>query len=79
MEKQEENRMILELDESEALCDWLLERGIGLEEAAHVLCSLNNRETLGSALLEVFKNRKLNLGHYHGKNISDDWGNPITP
>lgn len=71
--------MILDLKESKELCDWLLDRGLGLCEAAWVLGDLACGDSLAIALLKVFKERKLKLEAIHAKNPINDWGNPITP
>lgn len=71
--------MILDLAESKELCDWLLERGLGLDDAAYVLCDLACGDSLGIALLKVFKHRQLKLEETNAKNNMSDWGNPITP
>lgn len=70
--------IVLDLKESQELCDWLLERGVSLDEAACVLGDLTCGDTFGIALLKVFKHRKLNLEKRNEKDISYDWGNPIT-
>lgn len=71
--------MILDLNESKELCDWLLDRGLGLGEAAWVLGDLACGDSLAIALLKVFKERKLKLEAIHEKNPINDFGNPITP
>jgi len=71
--------VILDLDESIELCDWLIARGLGLGEAAHVLADLAMGDTLCIALLKMFKHRQAMMEKIHGKKQSPDWGNPITP
>lgn len=71
--------MILGLEESKELCDWLMERGLGLEEVAHFLCDLGCGDSFAIALLKVFINRQEKLEKLHDKNPIPDWGNPITP
>lgn len=71
--------MILDLNESKELCDWLLDRGLGLGEAAWVLADLTCGDSLAIALLKVFKERKLKLEAIHAQVPISDWGNPITP
>lgn len=71
--------MILELDESMKLCDWLMERGLGLGEAAVVLADIACGDTLAIALLRVFKGRKILQEKTYEKNTIPDWGNPIVP
>lgn len=58
MEEQKENRMILDLKESQDLCDWLIERGLGLVEAAMVICDIACGDSLCIALIKVFNHRK---------------------
>lgn len=70
--------MILDLKESQELCDWLLQRGIGLDEAACVLGDISCGDTLAIALLKVFNHRKSNMEKKHENLFSNDWGNPIT-
>lgn len=62
------------------LCEWLMNRGLGLEECAWVLSDLYTGYTFPLALLNVFHDRKLLLEKCHAKNNDiSDWGNPITP
>jgi hypothetical protein len=70
--------MILELDESMKLCDWLIEKGLGLGEAAIVLNEIGCGDTLAIALLKVFKARKILQEKTYEKNNMPDWGNPIV-
>lgn len=67
--------MILDLKESKELCDWLLQRGITLSEAACVLGDLSTGDTLCIALLRVFNHRKEKSNE---NQFANDWGNPIT-
>lgn len=78
MEKQKEGRMILDLEESLELCDWLLEKGIGLGEAAHVICDLACGDSFAIALLKVFKHRQLKLEEIHAKNPLSNLDDPIA-
>lgn len=72
--------MILDLKESKELCDWLMRRGLGLGECAHVLCSLGSGDSFAIALLKVFEKRKQKYEEIHAKNTMPDfWGDPITP
>ncbi len=66
--------MILDIKESQELCDWLIQRGLGLGEAAYVLCDISLGDPLGLALVKTFNRRK-----DHDKSSNIDWGNPITP
>ncbi len=79
MEKQEKNSMILSVEESLDLCDWLLERGIELDECACILCELNCGETFALSLLRVFNRRKEKMEKQNDKTNRPDWGSPITP
>ncbi len=65
--------MILDIEESKELCDWLLGRGLGLGECAHVLCDLTCGDTLAIALLKVFKHRQLIQDKIHEKDHPIDW------
>ncbi len=71
--------MYLTLEENLKLCDWLLEKGLGIGECACLLCDLESGDTFALALLKVFHERKLNLDSIHDKNNVVDWGNPIVP
>lgn len=79
MEKQEKDHMILSIEESLDLCDWLLERGIGLGECACVLCELNCGETFALSLMRVFIRRKELQEKINDKAKTNDWSDPITP
>lgn len=67
--------MNLDLKESQDLCDWLLQRGITLSEAACVLGDLTAGDTFCLALLKVFNHRKEKSNE---NKFANDWGNPIT-
>jgi len=71
--------MILDVEESKELCDWLMERGLGLGETAHFLCDLGCGDTFAIALMKVFKHRQNLMEKLHAKKPIPDWGNPITP
>jgi hypothetical protein len=78
MERQEEG-MILDLKESQELCDWLLQRGLCLDETACVLGDLACGDTFAIALLKVFNHRRKNNMEKNNENIfSNAWSNPIT-
>lgn len=80
MEKQEGSRMILEVEESQSVCEWLIDRGLSLEESAKVLAYLECKNSFCVAILKVFIERRSLK-----KELSDepsprfDWCNPITP
>lgn len=38
--------------------DWLIQKGLGTGEAAHVLCDMQMGDSFGCALLKVFKRRE---------------------
>lgn len=71
--------MILDLEESKELCDWLLERGLGLGECAWVLADLAAGDSFAIALVKVFDQRKKNLEAIHEKFAADNWSCPLTP
>jgi len=71
--------MILDLDESKELCDWLMERGLGLGECAWVLADLACGDSFAIALIKVFNQRQKKLEAIHAKNPIPDWGCPLTP
>jgi hypothetical protein len=77
MERQEEG-MILDLKESQDLCDWLLQRGISLDEAACIIADISCGDTFCIALLKVFNHRKSNKEKIHENIFSNAWSNPIT-
>ena len=71
--------MILSIEESQNLCEWLLDRGLGLGECACVLGDLECGDSFALALLKVFHERKLKMESIHAQNDPIDWGNPIVP
>lgn len=71
--------MTLELEESKKLCDWLMERGLGLGECAWVLMDLASGDSLGQALHKVFKHRKEMMEAINEKANYALWDCPITP
>jgi hypothetical protein len=50
--------MILNLFDSIELCDWLVDKGLSLEEAAHVLIEITMGDPLSVALMKIFDKRK---------------------
>lgn len=71
--------MILSISESQSLCEWLMERGLGLGECAAMLGDLECGDTFALALLKVFVDRRNKLEAIHAQVPIGDWGNPITP
>lgn len=70
--------MIRDIKESQEMCDWLIERGLGLNESAWVLCHLIDGDTLDIALIKVFKQRELKLEAVNEKVNINDWSCPIA-
>jgi hypothetical protein len=70
--------MILDLPQSQDLCDWLLQRGLGLGECAWVLADMQSGDSFALALLKVFETRKKQMEKVHEKDPVPDWGNPIV-
>lgn len=64
-----------ELEDSQKLIEWLLEKGLELSEAAKVLTDMECDDSLAMALRKVFLHRELVLERL----TDNDWGNPITP
>ncbi len=79
MEKQEKNNMILSITENLDLCEWLMERGLGLGECACVLCELECGDTFALALARVFSRRKQIAEKMHEKTNQPSWDSPISP
>jgi hypothetical protein len=79
MESKEKDRMILSITENLDLCEWLMERGLGLGECACVLCELECGDTFALALARVFTRRKQLAEKMHEKTDKTDWGSPIVP
>lgn len=79
MEEQEKDFMILSIEQNMHICDWLLERGLGLGECACVLGDLECGDTFALALLKVFMARRKRMEDMHEEFDVPDWGNPITP
>jgi hypothetical protein len=71
--------MILSISESQSLCEWLMDRGLGLGECAAMLVDLACGDTFAMALIKVFIDRKNKLEAIHAQIPISDWGNPITP
>lgn len=71
--------MIIELDDSIEIIDWLVEKGLGLGEAATCLCYYETGDSFALSLLKVFIDRKKQMEALHEKVDVPDWGNPITP
>jgi hypothetical protein len=70
--------MIFEVEEAQKLCDWMLDRGLGLGECAYMLSHMECGDTFALALFKVFKNRELKTERLHERFNARDWGNPIT-
>lgn len=63
--------MTLDLKESKDLCDWLIDKGLGIAEAAEVLYNLGCDDNLGIALVKVFEKRRTKLKEMNEKCF--DW------
>ncbi len=48
----------MELNEAKELCDWLIDKGLGVGECADFLMSLGCGDTFAIALFKVFEDRK---------------------
>lgn len=79
MESKEKDRMILSIAENLDLCEWLMERGLGLGECACVLCELECGDTFALALARVFQRREKLKEKLDEKTKSTNCGNPIIP
>lgn len=71
--------MILTVEENMHICDWLLERGLGLGECACMLGDMECGDTFALALLKVFLARRKKMEAIDEEFNVPDWGNPITP
>ncbi len=74
MESQKGDTVILDVEESKEMFNWLMTRGLSLRESAWVICDLGTGDTLSIALIKAFKYRE----ELKDK-TSEDWGNPVTP
>ena len=79
MEIQKEDRMILTIEENLSVCEWLMERGLGLGECACLLCEMECGETFALALRRVFLRRQQYKEKIDEKSKDTDWGNPVVP
>jgi hypothetical protein len=79
MESKEKDRMILSIAENLDLCEWLIERGLGLDECACVLCEMECGDTFALALARVFQRREKLKEKLHEKTNQPSWDNPLTP
>ena len=71
--------MILNLQESLDLGDWLLIRGLGLGEVSELLSDLECGDSFPLALRKIFYKRQIISKEINEKKSIHDWGNPITP
>ncbi len=69
--------MIIEINEAKELCDWLIQRNVGIGEAAQMLCNIELGDSFALALLKVFIERKKLMEKLHEK-TPVDWGNPTA-
>ena len=56
--------MTLTIKENQELCDWMLEKGLRMSEAAGLLCNLECGDTFPLALAKVFRNRSITSENY---------------
>jgi hypothetical protein len=63
------------LCQSLELCEWLVTKGLGMGECAHLITDMEIGDSFGMALLKVFKRREL-MEKQNEK--STDWGVPLT-
>lgn len=71
--------MHVSIEESQSLCDWLLDRGLELGECACVLGDLESGDSFALALLKVFYARKLKLESVNANVDPMDWNYPCSP
>ena len=69
----------MDLHESKELIDWLMEKGLDLQDSAAVLCYITCGSTLGVSILNVFIDKNRKEEKTREKYSIPDWGNPITP
>ena len=68
---------MLNAEESKDWMEWLVDRGMTLEESARCICDFQSGSPLCTSIIRTFLNRRKEV-----KNEADnvvDWGNPITP
>lgn len=65
----------MEISEARELCDWLVQKGLGMGECAHVITDLELGDSFGLALLKVFKRREVEVKNEYA-NL--DWGCPVV-
>lgn len=71
--------MMLDIKESQNLCDWLLERGLGLSECACVISHIECGDPFSLALLKVFIERKKMMEKIDENDAFNPWHDPIIP
>lgn len=72
--KEIESMKHLSLPQSVELSDWLVDKGLGMGECAHLITDIELGDSFGMALLKVFKRREV-LERSHEKVV--DWTMPI--
>ncbi len=79
MEKQKGINMIMSWQENMEICEWLIEKGLSLEESALVIGDMEGGDTFAHSILKVFTHRKKKMEEIYAKYPTFDWGNPVTP
>lgn len=69
--------MIINVEESKCLCEWLLQRGLGIGECAQFLANMECGDTFAVALMKVFNKRKEKLEEIQSKICMTNWNNPV--
>lgn len=62
------------LSQSCELCEWLVGKGLRMDECAHLITDMELGDSFGMALLKVSKRREVDKQN----EITNDWGLPIT-
>jgi hypothetical protein len=70
--------MTLTIEESLTVCTWLMERGLGLEECACILCDMECGDTFALSLIKVFLKREQYKEKVDERFKDVDWGNPVV-
>ena len=63
------------LNQACELTEWLVNKGLGMGECAHLITDLELGDSFGMALLKVFKRREVEAQNAQ-RNF--DWGDPVV-
>ncbi len=71
--------LVLDLEDSKDLLEWLMNNGLSLKESAEVIAEMKYGVSLSFAIINIFRRRKETTGAIKDVYKVNNWGDPVTP